>query len=187
VSQPTDSASARSYLGSANSLADRVRVYWTDKGLEVDSSEGYEIRRTRVFFDEVLLVTLHSRLGGALSWLLVSLAALTGFMGGLLRSEPVPSRILLWTALGIFVIGAALFLVPQWVITVFGRRTRARLQIRLRERKARDLFARICQAVDEAQRNLRVFGQEPGPASEIGLPEPPPLPLSDSESPIAPA
>lgn len=175
----------RSYLGSAHNLAERVRVYWTEKGLEVDSSEGYEIRRTRVFFDEVLLVTLHSKLGGALPWLPLALAALIGFSAVLARSEPLPSQILGWTALGFLVIGAALFFTPQWVITVFGRRTRARLQFRLRERKARDLFARICQAVDETQRALRVSGQEPEPVRGAEPPAPP-LPLSDSESPIAP-
>jgi hypothetical protein len=183
MSQPAGVSPLRRYLGSAHSLAERVRVYWTDRGLEVDSSEGYEIRRTRVFFDEVLLVTLHSKLGGALPWLPLGLAALVGFSAVLTRSEPVSSQILAWVALGFLVIGAALFFTPQWVVTVFGRRTRARLQFRLRERKARDLFAQICQAVDEAQRNLRAAQPPPATVS----PEPPPLPLSDSEPPIAPA
>jgi hypothetical protein len=177
VSQPGGSAKPRLYLGSAHSLAERVRVYWTERGLEVDSSEGYEIRRTRVLFDEVLLVTLHSRLGGLLPWLPLGFAALIGFTAALISSEPIASRILTWVALGFCAIGAAFFFIPQWVVTVFGRRTRARLYFRLRERKARDLFAQICQAVDEAQRNLRITDQER---------EPPPLPLSDSEDPIAP-
>lgn len=178
MSQPTP----RSYLGNAHNLAERVRVYWTARGLEVDSSEGYEIRRTRVFFDEILLVTLHSQLGGSLSWLSLGLAALSGLLAILTVSEPVASRVLMWTALGLAVLGAMLFAMPQWVVTVFGRRTRARLKFRLRERKARDVFARICQAVDEAQRNLRADVPPPGPATY-----PPPLPLSDSEPPIAPA
>ena len=176
------SPTPRRYLGSAHSLAERVRVYWTDKGLEVDSSEGYEIRRTRVLFDEVLLVTLHSKLGGALPWLPLVLAALVGFVAILVNEEPLPSRILTWVALGFLAIGAVVFFIPQWVITVFGRRTRASLHFRLRERKARDLFARICQAVDEAQRALRVSGQEPEPVR----PAEPPLPLSASEPPTTP-
>jgi hypothetical protein len=185
VSEPgTSSTASRRYLGSANSLAERVRVYWTGRGLEVDSSEGYEIRRTRVFFDEVLLVTLHSKLGGALPWLPLGLAALVGISALLARSEPLPSQILTWIALGFFVIGAALFFTPQWVVTVFGRRTRARLQFRLRERKARDVFASICQAVDAAQRSLRVAGQDQDHWPEPPLPSP--LPLSGSEPPIAP-
>ena len=174
----------RRYLGSAHSLAERVRVYWTERGLEVDSSEGYEIRRTRVFFDEVLLVTLHSKLGGALPWLPLGLAILVGFSAVLARSEPSASATLTWVALGFLMIGAALFFTRQWVVTVFGRRTRARLQFRLRERKARDLFASLCQAVDAAQRSLGVSRQEPEPALGSELPEPPPLPLSGSEPPM---
>lgn len=179
MSQPAP----RSYLGSAHSLAERVRVYWTDKGLEVDSSEGYEIRRTRVFFDEVRLVTLHTKLGGLLPWLPFSLAALIGFSAAVSGAEPEASRIMTWVALGFFVFGIMLFFLPRWVITVFGRRTKAQIHFRLRERKARNLFARICQAVDETQRSLRA--SEPQP--EAWPPEPPPLPLSDSEPPIAPA
>lgn len=154
MSQPTP----RSYLGSAHNLAERVRVYWTEKGLEVDSSEGYEIRRTRVFFDEVLLVTLHSQLGGGLSWLSLGLAVLFGLLSIILAStsEPAASRAMMWAALGLAVLGAVFFVMPQWVVTVFGRRTRARLKFRLRERKARDIFARICQAADEAQRGLHI-------------------------------
>jgi hypothetical protein len=148
----------------------------------VDSSEGYEIRRTRVFFDEVLLVTLHSQLGGALAWLSLGLAVLIGLLAALAWSDPSVSRSMIWTALGLAVVGALLYIMPLWVVTVFGRRTRARLQLRLRERKARDLFARICQAADTAQRSLRA--SEPVP--EIEPPGPPPLPLSDSEAPIAP-
>lgn len=179
MTQPTP----RKYLGTAHNLAERVRVYWTDEGLEVDSSEGYEIRRTRVSFDEVLLVTLHSQLGGVLSWLILGLAGLVGLVGMVLyRSEPSASRGSMVVALGLALIGAVLFVIPQWVVTVFGRRTRARLKIRLRERKARDLFASICQAVDEAQRQLRATE----PLRQTELPEAPPLPLSDSEPPIAP-
>ncbi|MES1245494.1 MAG: hypothetical protein ABUT39_28070 [Acidobacteriota bacterium] len=184
MSQPAPRQDRR-YLGSAHTLAERVRVYWTQQGLEVDTSEGYEIRRTRVFFDEVLLVTLHSKLGGALPWLPLGLGALVGFSAVVARSEPVSSQVMTWVALGLFAIGAALFFTPRWVVTVFGRRTRARVAFRLRERKARDLFARVCQAADEAQRSLRAQTPvENGP--ETGLPEPPPLPLSGSEPPIAP-
>jgi hypothetical protein len=179
------SPSSRRYLGSANTLSERVRVYWTEKALEVDSLESYEIRRRRVFFDEVLLVTLHSRLGGMLPWWPLGFAAMIGFSAALLRSEPDASRILTWMALGLLAIGAVLFFTPLWVVTVFGRRTRARMQFRLGERKARDLFAQICQAADEAQRALRVSDQEREPARDDEPPQPPPLPLSDSE-PIAP-
>jgi len=149
----------------------------------VDRLESYEIRRGRVFFDEVLLVTLHRRLGGALPWLPLALGAVMGFSAALTSSVPELSRSLLVVAGGLLLMDVGLFLTPLWVVTVFGRRTRTRVQFRLRERKAREVFAQICQAVDEAQRSLRVSGQEPEPARDLEPPEPP-LPLSDSEPPI---
>jgi hypothetical protein len=83
---------------------------------------------------------------------------------------------------GLLLTGAGLFFTPLWVVTVFGRRTRARVQFRLRERKAREAFAEVCQAVDEAQRAL----VGPLQSQEAEPPAAPPLPLSDSEPPIAP-
>jgi hypothetical protein len=183
MSQPATSFAVRRYLGSAHTLSERVRVYWTEKALEVDRLESYEIRRSRVFFDEVLLVTLHSKLGGALPWGPLVLAVVVGFSAILARSEPSASQILTWVALGLFATGVVFLFTPLWVVTVFGRRTRARVQFRLRERKAREVFAQVCQAVDEAQRAL----VGPAQARETGPQEPPPLPLSDSEPPIAPA
>jgi hypothetical protein len=173
---------ARLYLGSAHTLSERVRVYWTEKALEVDILESYEIRRRRVFFDEVQLVTLHSKLGGLLPWLPLALAALVGF-SAVVTSEVEASRILTWVALGFLAIGLVFFLTPLWVVTVFGRRTRARVQFRLRERKARQIFARVCQATAEAQRALRATE----PARDDESPQPLSLPLSESEPPIAPA
>jgi hypothetical protein len=169
----------RRFVGSAHSLSERVRVYWTEKALEVDSSEGYEIRRRRVFFDEILLVTLHSKPGGALPWLPFGLAALLGLASAGAWSDPSVRDPLFGTALGFSVAGVLLYFTPLWVVTVFGRRTRARVQYRLREKKARDLFARICQAAAEAQRALSLLE----PASEAA-PEPPPLPLSASDPPV---
>jgi hypothetical protein len=161
--------SQRHYLGSAHTLSERVRVYRTEKALEVDRLESYEIRRSRVLFDEVLLVTLHRKLGGALPWLLLTLAVVMGFSAALASSVPELSRSLAGVAGGLVLTGAGLFFTPLWVVTVFGRRTRARLQFRLREKKARAAFAQICQAVDEAQRTLAGSSQ----AQETGPPEPP--------------
>jgi hypothetical protein len=172
-------AAPRGVQGSAHGLSERVRVYWTEKALEVDSSEGYEIRRRRVFFDEILLVTLHSKPGGALPWLPFGLAALVGLTSASMWSEPSVRDFLMWTAGGLFVAGVLVYFTPLWIITVFGRRTRARVQYRLREKKARDLFARICRAAAEAQGALSAQGPTLEPA-----PEPPPLPLSASDPPV---
>ncbi|HYH47320.1 MAG TPA: hypothetical protein VEG34_16690, partial [Thermoanaerobaculia bacterium] len=66
----------RRYLGRAQSLSERVRTYWTAEALEVDRADNYEIRRRRVFFDEILLVTLHNTRGVLVAILPLCLALL---------------------------------------------------------------------------------------------------------------
>jgi hypothetical protein len=174
----------RRFLGKTHSLAERVRTYWTDEALEVDRLDNYEIRRRRVFFDEILLVTLHSARGVLSSLLPLILALLCAFLAAVSNAEPAVSRV--------FWIGAALFtglavgiaMVPVWVVTVYGKRTRARMQFRLGEGKARRVYAEICRAASDAQRALatRLAAEAPEPP-----PPPPPLPLSDSEPGLPPS
>ena len=172
----------RRYLGRAQSLAERVRTYWTDEALEVDQVDNYEIRRRRVFFDEILLVTLHTTRGFLLSILPLFLGLLFSAMALAASDEPAASTVF-WigaATLIAFAVGAAL--VPIWVVTVYGKRTRARMHFRLRQAKARAVYADICRAAADAQNALarRLASETP--------PEPPlpPLPLSDSEPPPPP-
>lgn len=172
----------RRYLGRALSLGERVRTYWTDEALEVDRIDNYEIRRRRVFFDEILLVTLHTTRGFLISILPLFLALLFMVMALAASDEPAASTAF-WVVAAFFAalaLGAAL--TPVWVVTVYGKRTRARMHYRLRQAKAREVYAEICRAAADAQRALaaRLAGSEaPEP------PLPPPLPLSASELPPA--
>ena len=175
----------RRYLGRAQSLAERVRTYWTDEALEVDQVDNYEIRRRRVFFDEILLVTLHTTRGFLLSILPLFLGLLFAVMALAASSEPAASTVF-WIGAAVlvaFALGAAL--VPIWVVTVYGKRTRARMYFRLRQAKARAVYADICRAAADAQNALarRLAAEAPEPPSP---PIPPPLPLSDSELPPPP-
>lgn len=173
----------RRYLGRTTAFSERVRTYWTDEALEVDQADNYEIRRRRVFFDEILLVTLHATRGPLAALLPLVLALLFVVVASVSGGEPQVSQA--------FWIGAALFgglafglaAAPVWVVTVYGKRTRARMQFRLRQAKAREVYAEICRAAAEAQRALasRLAAQAPEPP----LP-PPSLPLSEEDLPPAP-
>lgn len=171
----------RRYLGRAQTLSERVRTYWTDEALEVDRADNFEIRRRRVFFDEILLVTLHNTRGFLISVLPLVLSLLFAAMALATRDEPDASAGF-WLGAAFFVafaVGAALS--PVWVVTVYGKRTRARIHFRLRQRKAREVYAEICRAAADAQRALalRLTPEIPEPP-----PSPPlPLPLSDSGLP----
>lgn len=168
----------RRYLGRVQSLSERVRTYWTDEALEVDRADHYEIRRRRVFFDEILLVTLHEARGVLVSVLPLSLGLLSAILALAMSDEPDASRAF-WMVAAVFVafaVGAAL--APVWVVTVYGKRTRARMHFRLRQAKAREVYAQISRAAADAQRAL---------AQRLAdeIPEPP-LPLSESELPPLP-
>ena len=163
----------RHYLGSFLGWTERMRVFRTDEALEVDSSDRYEIRRRRVFFDEVVLATLHRQWGGGpYPWSFASLALLAGLLSLAFTSEPIALGITLGIAGFLGVLALAGFLIPSWIVTVYGKRARARIRIRLREAKARTLYGEICRAAAEAQRAL-AERQSP-PVVEVPLPPPAP-------------
>lgn len=164
----------RVFLGSMLGVGERMRVFRTPDALEVDSSDHYEIQRRRVFLDEVQLVTLHRGLGGGVyPWVLGGLTLLFGFIAAVLFAVPDSTEIrngfLLATAVLAALAVASGFL-PAWTVTVYGRRTRARMRYRFREAKAREVYAEICAAAAEAQQALAA--RQPPP------PQPPPLPAS---------
>lgn len=166
MSQPA-SRPVRRLLGKAHSWSERVRVFWTDEALEVDQADNYEIRRRRVFFDEILLVTLHSTRGGVLPWVLALLAVPCGLFALAFTGEEADAgRVFLVMAIVLGALAAIAALLPVWVVTAFGRRTRARMNFRLREGRARAVYAEICRAAGETQRALaeRLAAEAP-PAS----------------------
>jgi hypothetical protein len=173
--------SQRTFLGNDNSISERVRVYRTPDAVELDQIDQYQIFRKRVFFDEVRLVTLHAKRGAGTGWVLLILGLLLGLLSLPMRSEPVLARTFQGTAAGFVLVGIAVLLMPVWVVTVFGKRSRARVAYRLGEKKAREVYGEICRAAAEAQRALAR-----GAAVQGDFPAPPPLPLSASEPPPAP-
>jgi hypothetical protein len=146
--------SPRRLLATDSTIGERIRIYRTGDALEVDVVSFYSIRRRRVFFDEVQLVTLHSRRGmaaAAVAWgglaLLVGLAA-----SGIGKNGDLKTLSIFLSVAAAFALGSLTsMLVPVWTVTVFGKRTRARLRFRLRSGKARRIYGEICRAVAEAQ------------------------------------
>jgi hypothetical protein len=173
----------RVYLGSVRSWGDRSRIYSTPEALEVDLIDHYEVRRRRVFFDEVQLVTLHeTRVAGPYPWILGFLSLI--WIISALPSPP-PVRYGFLIAGAVFLVGALVLIAsPVWIVTAFGKRSRAQIRFRWREARARSVYADICRASSEAQRAL---ARRAGPSLE----EPPPLPglpLSESDAlPLPPA
>jgi hypothetical protein len=118
----------REYLGSHVGMAERMRVFRTPEALELDTSDRYEIRRQRVFYDEIVLVTLHrERGGGPYPWFFGGLALIAGLLALAFSSaSPQAYNVFLASAGLLALLSAAGFLLTSWIVTVFGIRTRAR-------------------------------------------------------------
>ncbi len=171
----------RNLLGRHDVLFFRERVYELEDALEVDEFTLSTIERRRVPFDEVLAATYHRRRGAgfltltgffgavfAASALLLVLAGPEAALVGALVAAPLAAGFLV-----AFVLRAA---VGVDVITVYGRRTMARLAFGLAKARARDVFERITRRVREHQERLAAELPPEPPPPEVPLPPPPPAP-----------
>lgn len=169
----------RTLLGKWSSTLTRVRIYQTSDALDVETNEHFEVTKTRVFFEDVLLVTYH-REYGALYLTLTGLFSL-GFLmlAGFLASLSKDS----WVVGVVFAIFGSPFILAFLVrlafgvdvVTIFGRRSKASLRYRFRKARAREVYGKICSLVRQAQREPLTREESPAP------------PLPDSVPPLPPA
>jgi hypothetical protein len=162
----------RVLLGAESGLADRCRVYRTAEALEVDLIDSYQIQRRRVFFDEVQLVTLHSRRGVWRTALGLALLAVAAVLGAAADNSLSTRNLLYGSALVLALLAGLSAIIPAWIVTVFGKRTRARMNFSFRSGRARRVYDEICLAAATAQ---AAVSQEP--------PEPLPMPPEPSSLP----
>lgn len=140
---------SRRFLGRYNNLVTRHAVYASDSAIEIDEQDNFEIVRKRVFFDDVLLVTRHDRIN------LLAVISSLGFGAFLMLFAMIVGSAGGWT-FGVF---AAIFLinglvriqVKESIITVFGRRSKARIRFQFRRGRAKRLYEEICALVRAAQ------------------------------------
>jgi len=154
----------------------RVRVYQTPEGLDVETNEHFEVAYTRVFFEDVQMVTYHREYGPLYLTLtgLFSLAFLIlfAFMASI-NTEAMIAGLIIFIMFGSW-FTVAFLIRALWgvdVVTVFGRRSKAVLRYRFRKRRARETYGKICAAVRAAQREL----MPPPPPAESPAP-----PIPDS-------
>lgn len=146
----------RVFVGKVTSLTRRIRVYQTPDSFEIDDSEGSQLRRSRLFYDEVELVTHHRRIG----WIYVVTAALITAFFGIVTLITATSRA--WGPTAVFALctlagitfGAAALLAPLDVLTAFGKRTHAQVEFLFRRGRAREIYERMCLLARERQERL---------------------------------
>lgn len=135
----------RTLIARASQVATRQRIYKTDGGLEVDDIDHFEVRRSRVLWDDIVAVTYHRRRGWAF---VTTMAVMTAFFGGLTwliaRTEPEAGWIAFAVMGGPFLLALLIRLIfGVDEVNVFGRRSRATLKFTFRKRKARRTFDMI--------------------------------------------
>jgi hypothetical protein len=166
----------RVFVGKDKGFAHTARVYRLPDALEVDASDRYQISRRRVFYDEVRLVTLHAgnrrTLGfvlgaAALLWLLFALA-----------TRGTAADAVFYVLAALFALASLPYLLlPNWIVTVQGKRTHARMRFGPRETRARAAYAEVARLAADAQRALAArHAEEAPPPAEEAFPEPPDVP-----------
>jgi hypothetical protein len=141
-------------LGRCSDFSGRQRVYEGREALEIDDFEGYAGQRRRVFYDEVLLVTRHRRVGWPLALLMLGLALFFAVFAGILAlANQVTPALGMGFAAVVPLLGFAVLrmAVKMHVVTVYGRRSQARVQFWLQDQRAGRVFQRICARVRQAQ------------------------------------
>ena len=162
-------------------------TYLTPDGLDVESTQNYEVVRRRVLFDDVHLVTLHRERG-------VAFLVVTGLFGAFFLGIAIliiSISTSAWPgALPFFAVGFATFLaflirlgLGRDVITVLGRRSKAVLRFgSFRKARAREVYGQICAAVRRGQSAVAAPSQAPPPLSP-DIPMPPELGLGSDSNP----
>jgi hypothetical protein len=149
---------ARRLLATQGTYGGQTRVYRTPEGLEIDSAEDDKILRRRLFWDEVLLVTLHR----ASDWPFLVTASLgtlfllllTAAFAAIEGRAGVAWSLFTWIPLGVYTVLRGIKGVPT--VSVYGRRTCARLPFPLRAERARQTYVEMCSAARRRQEALRV-------------------------------
>jgi hypothetical protein len=141
-------------------ISTREMVFQTPEGIEVDSSEQFELIRRRVLYEDVRLVTFHRMRGfaflfatGIMSVFFIAIGALISSLG---NDGWVAALIFFLIALPLLIAFMIRLIWGVDVITVFGRRSMAVIRIRLRKQRARELYGMICASARNAQRERPV-------------------------------
>lgn len=146
----------RELVGAEFGWSGRSLVYLTDDAVEVDERDGYDIIRSRVYLDDVLMVT-HHRYHGIAALSVLGVGALLSAWITLTVAQHEPEAGLV-VGLIVFAPFAVGFLVRLILgvdrVAVFGRRTSASMRYGFRKRRAREVFEKIASRVRDAQAAL---------------------------------
>jgi hypothetical protein len=177
-------APRRTLLGARRGFGGQQRVYRAADCLEIDHVEGFEVARRRIFYDEVLLVTMHAFYGWAFLLACGFAAAMVTLVAiALSRAEALAGGIVfLAVALPFIVLLVLRLAVPAQAVTVFGKRARADMVFWPRPGRARDVYLSICRLARDRQARV---AREQGIQRRAAAPASPPA--APGSAPAAPS
>ena len=151
----------RVLLARSGNLATRERVYLIPDGFEVDEVDHYEVHRSRVLFDDVVLVTHHRYRSPWFLSIFGVMTALCALMAWAIGSSQAMAG---WIIAGTTVLPLLLAIILHIVfgtdeINVYGRRSRARIRFGFRKGRARKIMDDIVTTVRERQGGAAVSAQ----------------------------
>ncbi len=159
----------RRLLCRSASIATRQRVYSIPDGLEIDEVDHFDVRRWRVLYEDVILVTYHHYRGAVTLSIILALLLMVGFITWTIGlSEPLAAGytgVILVAPLAILFVVRLVLGIDE--INVYSQRSQARLRFPWRKRRAHAVFGDITRAVRLRQR-VASHAAAPAPAPETG-------------------
>ena len=143
----------RTLIARSSNLAVRQRTYRIDDGLEIDEIDHYMVHRSRVLYDDVILITHHQYRGRIFLWITGVLVALTAF--GSWRThvtEPFAGWMMFGTTTApLLLLFLLRFILKVDEVNVYSRRSFARMRFVFRKNRARRLIEEIATAARNRQ------------------------------------
>jgi hypothetical protein len=166
-------ARARIKLGRDFSFSERTYAFLAGDALELDEVDGYDVTRRRVLLDEVLLITRHrTRRFGVLLFGAIMCLFFAWPMAIVPRNSGAGVVFaLLASPFALIVLIHGLFGTDY--VTVFGRRSRARIAFNFRKGRGQEIFALLAREIQDAQDARRPV-LAAAPASAPSAPSAPP-------------
>jgi hypothetical protein len=140
---------SRKLIGRTSQIATRQRVYRVPDGLEVDDVDHYEVHRSRVFYDDIVLITFHRTRGLWFNLVTGSAGVLFAVIAFVIGTDEtsVGSWVFTFFSAPFLVLVLLRLVLAVDEINVYGRRTSAKLRFWFRKRRARALFDELTATV----------------------------------------
>lgn len=144
----------RKLLSRTGNIATRQFVYRIPDGLEIDEIDHYEVHRSRVLFDDVVLMTYHRYVGVTVVITVLVLVLLFVWSAYAIAQSDATTAWIFFAATGgpLLVVLLLRLIVRVDEMNVYSRRSQARLRTFFRKRRLRRLFNEFAADVRRRQR-----------------------------------